>query len=64
MRRAIVKMMMTGASLMLDLVSDAHCFSRRKPVSLHGKTVQGQEQQQENGKKSAHWSAYSGVSGL
>ena len=55
---------MTGALLMLDLVSQVQAFFNRKPVSLHGKTVQGQEQQQKNGKKSSHWSAYGRVSRL
>ncbi len=64
MCRAILKVMMAGASLMLNFVSDVQCFSRREPIPLHGKTVQGQKQQQENDKESAHWRIYSLVSGL
>jgi hypothetical protein len=64
MRRAIIEVMVTGASLMLNFMSEIQCFSRREPISLHGKTVQGQKQQQENDKESAHWSNYGGVSQL
>ncbi len=64
MRRAIIKVMVTGALLMLDFMSEIQCFFRREPTSLHGKTVQGQKQQQENDKESAHWRIDSRVSEL
>jgi hypothetical protein len=64
MHRAIIKVMVTGTLLMLDFMSEIQCFFRREPISLHGKTVQGQKQQQENDEEAAHWRINSRVSRL
>ena len=54
MDRTVIHMMMTGTFQMLGLMSKVECIPGRRPPSLHGKTMQGQKQHQENANEMAH----------
>ncbi|RJG03508.1 hypothetical protein D3878_19485 [Noviherbaspirillum sedimenti] len=54
MDRTVIAVMMAGAFQMLKLMRNVENIFQRRPSALHGKTMQGQKQHQENANETAH----------